>query len=453
MNDNYYNRENENENNRTDNSSYTSYAGYNGNRYEQYNYSDNSHVPPRPDRAKEEKVTKKGTPFWQKALACVALGLIFGAFAGAGLFAVNLITGGGDKGDQVVINETTESALPEKDDTTVNTTEESGKKVTTTQATTAITAQRGDVANVAENVMPAVVSITNNYTYTQQDFFGQQFQGESSASGSGIIVGQNDSELLIATNQHVVSSADSLNVQFIDGTTADAQLKGQDSSADIAVIAVPLSSLEEDTLKAIKISTLGDSENLQVGQQVVAIGNALGYGQSVTTGIISALNREVSLSNGTHELIQTDAAINPGNSGGALLDMDGNLVGINEAKLSGGGIEGMGYAIPISNAKPVIDNLMNKETKEIQENHGFLGISGADINAQTAETYDMPQGIYISKVAKSLAADKGGLKKGDIITEFDGQPVQSMSQLQELIQYYEVGKTVEVTYYKQSDEG
>ncbi len=418
----------------------------NANRYTQYQYS-GSYIPP-----ENKKPEKKPGAFWKKAVTAVALGLIFGGCAGAGLFAVNAITGAFTGSKAVAEAPVTQSA-PANTPTTasISTTEESGKVVTTAKTSTAIASKdSGDVANVAENAMPAVVAITNNYTYYTQDWFGQQYKGESEASGSGIIVGKSDTDLFIVTNQHVVSSADSLKVQFIDETTADATLKNQDSSADIAIVTVPISSLSAETLSKIKIITLGNPENLKVGQQVVAIGNALGYGQSVTTGIISAVNRDVALSNGTRTLIQTDAAINPGNSGGALLDMDGNLIGINEAKLSGGGIEGMGYAIPISVAQPIMDKLM---TKDIQENHGYLGISGANVTDEVSKTYNMPQGVYLSRFEKGLAAANAGLKKGDILTGFDGQTIKSMAQLQELIQYYKVGEEVEIKYYTQGSDG
>lgn len=429
-------------------SSYTgnSYANSGGtgnaysNRYTQYQYSGSPRQP-----RKETGKSREGV-FWKKALTAVALGLIFGGCAGVGLFAINTITGNSAR-----VQAKVEAPANTPTTSSVNTTEESGKVITTAKASTAIkSTNSGDVAEVAESSMPAVVAITNNYTYYTQDWFGQQYKGESEASGSGIIVGKSDTDLYIATNQHVVSSADSLTVQFIDETTADASLKSQDTSADIAIVTVPISSLSAETLNSIKVITLGNPDSLKVGQQVVAIGNALGYGQSVTTGIISAIDREVSLSNGTRKLIQTDAAINPGNSGGALLDMDGNLIGINEAKLSGGGIEGMGYAIPISVAQPIMDKLM---TKEVQEDHGYLGISGANVTAEVAETYGMPQGVYISKAESGLAAANAGLKKGDIITAFDGQEVKSMTQLQELIQYYSVGEEVTVTYYTQGSNG
>ena len=421
----------------------------NANRYADYKFADNgnSHIPNNPMNHNGSGMPKKRVPFWKKALAAVALGLVFGAFAGAGLFAVNLITGHGNNNNEQTVQET----VPEKEDssvasTTISANTADGQVSGTTTTTSAVTFGSMDVSGVASNVMPAVVAITNEYTQTVQDFWGQQYSKNGEAAGSGIIVGDNGTELLIVTNEHVVSKADSLGVQFDDGTSAEANIKGEDESADIAVIAVDKSSLSSDTLSAIKVATLGDSDSLKVGQQVVAIGNALGYGQSVTTGIVSAVNRELTLENGTHKLIQTDAAINPGNSGGALLDMNGNLIGINEAKLASDEVEGMGYAIPISTAKPIIEQLMNKSTKKkaSEEERGYLGIAGRDVTSEISEQYSMPRGVYIAKVYKDTGAESAGLQEKDIITSLDGQTIQSMEQLQELLTYYKAGDTVEV---------
>ena len=421
----------------------------NANRYADYKFADNgnAHIPNNPMNYNSSGMPKKRVPFWKKALAAVALGLVFGAFAGAGLFAVNLITGHGNNNNEQTVQET----VPEKENssvasTTISANTADGQVSGTTTTTSAVTFGSMDVSGVASNVMPAVVAITNEYTETVQDFWGQQYSKNGEAAGSGIIVGDNGSELLIVTNEHVVSKADSLGVQFDDGTSAEANIKGEDESADIAVIAVDKSSLSSDTLSAIKVATLGDSDSLKVGQQVVAIGNALGYGQSVTTGIVSAVNRELTLENGTHKLIQTDAAINPGNSGGALLDMNGNLIGINEAKLASDEVEGMGYAIPISTAKPIIEQLMNKSTKKkaTDEERGYLGIAGRDVTSEISEQYSMPRGVYIAKVYKDTGAESAGLQEKDIITSLDGQTIQSMEQLQELLTYYKAGDTVEV---------
>lgn len=316
------------------------------------------------------------------------------------------------------------------------------------ESTQVVTAVVTDVTNVVDAVMPSVVSITNTSVVTQS-FWGQQFQSENQYSGSGIIVGENDTELLIVTNNHVIADSTELKVQFIDGSIADAKVKGTDANMDLAVIAVSLKSLSNETISNISIAILGDSESLKVGEPAIAIGNALGYGQSVTTGVISALNRQIAMSedgstSGT--LIQTDAAINPGNSGGALLNVRGEVVGINSNKIGGSTIEGMGYAIPISNAKPIIEELMNRETKDKVDvaKKGYLGISGLNVTQDVASMYGMPVGVYIAQVYNGGAAN-AGMQKGDIITTFDGSSVTTMEDLQGYLEYYEAGKTVSVT--------
>ena len=316
------------------------------------------------------------------------------------------------------------------------------------ESTQVVTAVVTDVTNVVDAVMPSVVSITNTSVVTQS-FWGQQFQSENQFSGSGIIVGENDTELLIVTNNHVIADSTELKVQFIDGSVADAKVKGTDANMDLAVIAVSLKSLSNETISNISIAILGDSESLKVGEPAIAIGNALGYGQSVTTGVISALNRQIAMSedgstSGT--LIQTDAAINPGNSGGALLNVRGEVVGINSNKIGGSTIEGMGYAIPISNAKPIIEELMNRETKDKVDvaKKGYLGISGLNVTQDVASMYGMPVGVYIAQVYNGGAAN-AGMQKGDIITTFDGSSVTTMEDLQGYLEYYEAGKTVSVT--------
>ncbi len=321
--------------------------------------------------------------------------------------------------------------------------------VKSTSASTDTDASSGSVASIASAAMPSLVAITNKSVQEMKSMFGQSQAYESESSGSGIIIGKTDTELLIVTNNHVVSGAEELSVGFVDENVAEATIKGTDSDHDIAVIAVKLSDLSEDTLSAIQVIEIGSSSDLQVGEQVVAIGNALGYGQSVTTGIVSALNREVTIDNVTNTLIQTDAAINPGNSGGALLNMSGQLVGINSAKYSDTSVEGMGYAIPVDDVVDIIENLMNREVrteKVSEEQQGFLGIGGQDVTSEVAEAYDMPKGIYITSVQSDSAAEKAGLKKGDIITKFDGTSVSALSDLKEQISYYKSGEQVEITY-------
>ena len=311
-----------------------------------------------------------------------------------------------------------------------------------------------DVSAIAEAAMPSLVAITNQSVQEMQNWFGQSQVYESESSGSGIIVGQTDTELLIVTNNHVVDGAQTISVGFVDETVAEAQLKGADSDHDIAVVSVNLSDLSSDTLSSIKQIEIGSSSELKVGEQVIAIGNALGYGQSVTTGIVSALNRPVTIDGVTNELIQTDAAINPGNSGGALLNMSGQLVGINSAKFSDTNVEGMGYAIPVDDVKDIIEELMNRTVrteKAPEGQQGYLGITGQDVTSEVAEAYGMPRGVYITSVSEGSAAEAAGLQTGYIITKFDGTSVSSLSGLQDLISYYSAGETVDVTYSAVSD--
>lgn len=278
-----------------------------------------------------------------------------------------------------------------------------------------------------------------------QNLFGQTMAYESQSSGTGIIIGQTDTELLIVTNNHVVNSAQVLSVGFADETACEAKVKGTDRDRDLAVIAVKMEDISKETREKIRVIELGRSSELQVGEQVIAIGNALGYGQSVTTGIVSALNRQVTVDDSTNTLIQTDAAINPGNSGGALLNRKGQLVGINSAKYSDTSVEGMGYAIPVDDVVGIIEGLMNRtirEEKVPEEKQGFLGITGQDVTLEVSEAYDMPRGIYITSVEEGSAAEKAGLKKGNIIAKFDGASVSSMGELKEQLSYYKEGEEV-----------
>ncbi len=302
-----------------------------------------------------------------------------------------------------------------------------------------------DVSDIAANVMPSLVSITNIGVQEMQNLFGQTMAYESQSSGTGIIIGQTDTELLIVTNNHVVNSAQVLSVGFADETACEAKVKGTDRDRDLAVIAVKMEDISKETREKIRVIELGRSSELQVGEQVIAIGNALGYGQSVTTGIVSALNRQVTVDDSTNTLIQTDAAINPGNSGGALLNRKGQLVGINSAKYSDTSVEGMGYAIPVDDVVGIIEGLMNRtirEEKVPEEKQGFLGITGQDVTLEVSEAYDMPRGIYITSVEEGSAAEKAGLKKGNIIAKFDGASVSSMGELKEQLSYYKEGEEV-----------
>ncbi len=323
------------------------------------------------------------------------------------------------------------------------------------------------VSDVAAEVIPAVVSITNKSVQEVQDLYGmygmygygrggngRTYTYESESCGSGIIIGQSDEELLICTNNHVVEDATELTVGFVDDEVYEAVVKGTDASNDLAVVAVQLDDISDDTLSQIKIAQIGDSDELVVGQQVVAIGNALGYGQSVTTGIVSALNRTIELDNYEMGLIQTDAAINPGNSGGPLLDMNGHVIGINSAKASESGVEGMGYAIPISSAKSILEDLMNKKTRteEVsEEDSSFIGITGEGVSDEMSELYGIPKGIYVTDVQDDSPADDAGLKAGDVITKFDGSSVTTMEQLREMLAYYAAGEDVDITVSRQNE--
>lgn len=383
----------------------------------------------------EPKKTKKHGGYFRKAMVSVSLGLFFGLFAGIGFYAVQQGTGMLKTGtDTAVVDEVTSEAATESSQSTP-------------QLATNVTYVESDVSDVVEKVMPAMVSIVNNFTETA-NVFGQQYTQEEAASGSGIIVGKTDDELLIVSNNHVVESADTLNVTFIDGSEAQAQVKGLDSDMDLAVIAVSLNDLSDDTKNAITVATLGSSDDLKLGEPVIAIGNALGYGQSVTNGIVSALNREITLENGaTGTFIQTNAAINPGNSGGALLNMNGEVIGINSNKIGGTTVEGMGYAIPITSASPIIADLMERQTrtKVAEDEVGYIGISLQEVTSQISQMYNMPEGIYVVSVEEGSAAANAGIMKGDIITKFDGSSISSYSDLQKMLQYYAAGDSATIT--------
>ena len=317
-----------------------------------------------------------------------------------------------------------------------------------------------DVSDIVEQAMPTVVAITSTAVYQSNNYgYGWFFRGgpqtyEVPSSGSGIIVGENDKELLIVTNNHVVEDSTSLKVAFIDSEVVDAAIKGTDAETDLAVIAVPLEQIKDDTKSKIKVARLGNSDELKVGQGVVAIGNALGYGQSVTVGYVSALNREVRVSNtSTRELLQTDAAINPGNSGGALLNMKGEVIGINAAKYSSTEVEGIGYAIPISKAEDIMNQLMNRKTMNPVEEakRGYLGIQGTSVDEESAAAFGMPRGVYVYKILEEGAAARSDLREKDIITKVDGQSVRNMTDLQELLACYEMGEQIDLTVQTQKD--
>lgn len=367
---------------------------------------------------------KKG--YAKKVALVVGAAVLFGAVGGVTMQGTSYLTG---------------KLLGKNTKSTVGTT----KTVSNAKLTTSTSTVTSDVSDIVENTLPSIVSITNMSVQEVQNFFGGISQQESESAGSGIIISQNDSELLVVTNNHVVEGSDTLTVTFNDGNSVEAQIKGTDSARDLAVVAVPLDKISDDTMNAIKVATLGDSDSLKVGEPAIAIGNALGYGQSVTTGIVSATGRTIDGFDG--EYIQTDAAINPGNSGGALLNANGEVIGINSAKINSSAVEGMGFAIPISDASDVIQNLMNKETrsKVSDEERGYLGIKGYDVSEEGAQMYNMPTGVYVKEVMSGGGAEKAGLTKGSIITGFEGSSISSMSSLQEQLQYYKAGEEVTLT--------
>ena len=373
-------------------------------------------------------------PVAKKIAGVAAAAVLFGVIAGGTMFGVN--TAGRYLMDQYLPKSETQLTIAQAP--TSDQSGESGSSVQTGM----------DVSEIAANAMPSVVAINNTMLMQQQTWFGPGRTVEVPSSGSGIIVGQNDSELLIVTNNHVVEDSSQLTVTFIDNSQVNATIKGTDADQDLAVIAVSLKDIPAEAMSQIKIATLGNSDVLKVGQGVVAIGNALGYGQSVTVGYISALDREVKTDEtDVKKLLQTDAAINPGNSGGALLNMRGEVIGINSAKYSSTEVEGMGYAIPVSQVKDIINQLMNRKnrTEVAEAQQGYLGIQGQNIDDNAASMYGMPKGIYIYKILENGAASKSDLKEKDIITKFDGQSVRTMAELKDLMKYYRSGETVELT--------
>ena len=394
----------------------------------------------------------------KRVAGIIAGALLFGAVAGASMVGVNIAAQQAGIAYQKSANVVTETApaAEEKTEKTEKPAETEAAPVTENTPSTVqqapVSSSVTSVTEVAKNAMPSVVAITNMVKYRQNGYsiFGnyQDFETEVPASGSGVIVQKTDTELLILTNNHVIESSESLSVTFIDDESVDAVVKGSDAAADLALIAIKLENIPTKTMEAISIATLGDSDALEVGDQVVAIGNALGYGQSVTTGIISAKNRDVATSKGTSSgLLQTDAAINPGNSGGALLNMKGEVIGINVAKYTSTSIEGMGYSIPSSKAKKIVESLSTLETREEipESERGYLGVMVKNIDAQTAESFGMPQGVFIYKFIEGSTAKNEGLHEKDIITAMNGQGVTNFTDLSSILSKYRVGETVTLT--------
>lgn len=328
--------------------------------------------------------------------------------------------------------------------------EKNAEKQAELSALTTSSVSGQDVSSVVSNVMPSIVAIDTTLTSTVE-YWGQSYEQESSGSGSGIIIGENENELLLVTNNHVVEGDNAtVKVTFSDESTAEATIKGADSNADLAVLAIKKKDLTDETKKNIKIATLGDSTKTKVGDMSIAIGNALGYGQSVTVGYISAKDRKVSMEDSTMTLLQTDAAINPGNSGGALINASGEVIGINSVKYASDDVEGMGYAIPISDAVPIINELMNREQLSVAQ-QGYLGIKGSDITEQLSETYNMPEGIYVTEVTKGSPAEKGRIVAGDVITAINGRDVKTLEELQEVLTYTKAGTKVTITVRELKD--
>lgn len=429
-----YQYDNGNNSNDTYNNSYSSHGWRDESIYNNENYYGN--IPPEPDKRRRQrkngnKNNKNG--MGKKVAKLVASAAVFGLVAGACFVGVS------------VAKDKLYPSTADRIETTSGTTSAKSE----TSSSSGSSSSSSNVASVVNEVMPSVVSITSTIQSSNYYGFGTQ---ESEGAGSGFIIAKTKDNLMIATNNHVVSDATSLTVGFADDTTAKATVVGTDSSADLAVISVKLSDIKDSTASKIKVATLGSSDDLKVGEEVVAIGNALGYGQSVTTGVVSAKNREVSLTDGTMNLLQTDAAINPGNSGGVLINMDGQVVGINNAKLEDTSVEGMGYAIPITTAKTILTDLMNASSVSTKD-AAFLGVVGRDINESYSSALGIPSGIYVSQVVSGSPAEKAGISAGDVITKFEGNNVSTMSGLKEKLALKKANTKVKITFKRANQSG
>lgn len=425
------------------------------NRNQMYNYNgmpENGPAEPhKPSASPNPGHSGKKARILKKAGAITLSAILFGGVAAGSFQAVNYLTG--------YQTPAAESAAASAGNNTASLLQ------TASLPSTADGKGSLDVSDIAQAVMPSIVSITNKSVQEVQNYFslfgygysGETIPQETESRGSGIIIGKNDTELLIVTNYHVIADADTLSVAFNDNQVYEANTKGTDPDNDLAVIAVPLESISADTMSQIAVASIGDSDSLKVGEQVVAIGNALGYGQSVTTGIVSATNRTLNSNRNTANTsedsadqpayIQTDAAINPGNSGGALVNMKGEVIGINSAKLASTEVEGMGYAIPVSRVSDIIEKLMNETTrsKVAEDQKSSIGITGITVTESVNSVYGIPSGVYIAGVTEGSGAEKAGLRKGDVITKFDGKNITQIQELTELLQYYPAGETVELT--------
>lgn len=442
---------------------------YENNNYYEYNSAEGNYgaapnTNGEPSSSKQEKHHKKMPRVVRKFGMMIVSGVAFGLAASLVFIGVLKASGIEDKlaaldsASQTQIGETVMAA----DETAIGTVEVGADASNqTSQSASAEQVTNKDrseysVAEIAQSCMPSIVSITNKGVEEVRSMFGTR-QYESTSAGSGIIIGQNDEELLIATNNHVVANATEISVCFGDDEdkVVEAKVKGTDADNDLGIIAVDLDDLTDEIKSSISIAKIGNSSDVKVGDQVVAIGNALGYGQSVTTGIVSAMDREVTIEGMTAKLIQTDAAINPGNSGGALLNMKGELIGINSSKFASSVVEGMGYAIPIDTAEPILEELMNRETRDLvaTEEQGYLGITCQNVSSDISEMYNIPQGVYVLELQKDGAAEKAGLVKGDIITKFDGMSISDYDDLKSSLQYYKAGETVELVIQRAKEAG
>lgn len=415
----------------------------------EYTTGGGNDIPPVPPK---KKGGKKGI---KKFFALVGGGAVFGLVAGLVFWGVASATVL-NKMEQQPLETETQQGTGQLSETAGGDAETGETKEASSDAVVSEAGTYKNVSEVAKQCKPSVVAITCTSIEEVRSFWGTQSY-ETEGAGSGIIVAQNDTELLIATNNHVVSGAESLSVCFNDDKEQvyEAVIKGTDPNNDLAVVAIQLEDISDETMQSIKIATLGDSDTLTVGEQIVAIGNALGYGQSVTSGIVSALDREVTIDNITSSLIQVDAAINPGNSGGALFNMNGELVGINSAKYASEEVEGMGYAIPITKAKNILDELMTRQTrtKVDEDKRGYLGVTVVDVSSDASEMYDLPSGVYVKEVGKGGAADKAGIQAGDIITKFDGLTISDKESLVGNLEYYASGETVEIVLQRSGEGG
>lgn len=394
----------------------------------------------------EEKTTTKKHPFFKKSMTLVGTAAVFGVVAAGSFLGFNETyyhfnpdARPGSTKASATLTTSKDGQISENSGTTTS-------EIATTTVSDNVTINSMDVSGIVENVMPSMVSITSTFVESYL-VWGQQYDQENSGGGSGFIISQSDDELLIATNNHVVDSANTITVTFIDGSTAEAVIKGKDSSADLAVISIDYSSLSADTKAAIKVATIGDSDDVKVGEMAIAIGNALGYGQSVTVGYVSAKDREISISDTNTSLVvlQVDAAINPGNSGGALINTKGEVIGINSAKLMNTDVEGMGYAIPITRALPIVNDLMTKEILSDEEK-GYLGIIPQDVTEEVSAAYNWPIGAYVAQLVDGSSASNAGLVVGDIITAVNGMEIKTSTELREKVTSYRVGTTISITY-------